>query len=92
MKRLTFAAAATALMLAVAPQLHAQAAQQGQSTKPDTTAQAKRPTAKRSKSAATKSAAVKADSTADKSTAKTTPKRKSRSRKAKADTAAKKGA
>ena len=41
MKRLSIAAAAAALMLAVAPQLHAQAAQQGQKDTTKAAAKAK---------------------------------------------------
>ena len=80
MKRLSIAAAAVALMLAVAPQLHAQAAQQG---KKDTT----KAMAKAAKPAASKSAA-----SASKSSTKTasTKRRAKKSSKAKADTTAKK--
>src|SRR3954447_392186 len=77
MKRLTLAAAVAALMFAVAPRLHAQAAaQQAGQTKPDTT----------KKSA--KAAAAKSSSGTKTASAKSHKARKST--KAKADSAAKK--
>src|SRR5689334_7581754 len=87
MKRLTIAAAAAALMLAVAPRLHAQATQQA---KPDTTASAKKSSAKKShaKSASSMAAAPKAD--ASSKTASTKSRKAKKSSKAKADSTAKK--
>lgn len=83
MKRLSIAAAAAALMLAVAPQLHAQAAQQGHK---DTTKAA----AKAAKPAASKSAASASKSSASTKTASTKSRKAKKSMKAKADTTAKK--
>ena len=80
MKRLTLAAAVAALMLAVAPRLHAQAAaQQAGQTKQDTTK-------KSAKAAAAKSSSTKAGASKTASA----KRRARKSTKAKSDTTAKK--